>query len=528
MAKSKSKKSKKGSKAGATETAAAQPPPPPKQLNPFYIEPPAAADESYQSQKWDGDYDWNDDEEQAGLIGQQGEQRSWDEREVQYNGQLMRRQRQRQAHMSQPWKARACLLLSVIALIFWVLLSSFSANDDSPSSPASRISPDRTNENFNTTLIEPTRSENEKKKDFQNNDTSTPLSPAAEDNNKDGDNSILDEVDGETSGKVSGDVDVHTDDARVDDDTNNNKGDGTKDEKAGEADDDVRHVDEPATNASSTNSTSDSAPLSKNIQIVVMGERHSGVDWLLETLKSCYTNSSVTSGITRGAYWFQDAVQQDPSRTVVVVGIVRDPYDWLSEMWLHPEYMPAHQNGNESLPLRDFVAKKWTIDSEHAKETNTSITAISVCQLGFTPDQVVPCLKETDAVILDNITTPIYELDPDTGHIFANIMALRAAKLHYLLDTIPVLWNLNRGVALVKFEQGLMDSFIKIMNAEIGMVASCSTKNNILARPTKALYTSNAALDKQLKSPAYLKWMLNNVDWQLEARVGYSTPHGTL
>ena len=215
------------------------------------------------------------------------------------------------------------------------------------------------------------------------------------------------------------------------------------------------------------------------VDVVVLGERHSGVDWLMEELKGCYNYNNdeasaassavrVLFGWSRPGYWFQeeeeyfrDEVAGDDddneddivmrTNTLVVLNMVRDPYDWLREMWQHPLYMPAHQQKHQEgaaaatpLDLSEFVTKAWTVDEDEDDdhEATTSEKDDASCQFGFRPNQVVPCLNASTVDVLDK-NTPVYELDPTTGLVFPNIMALRAAKLRHQLDEIPKLWHMD-------------------------------------------------------------------------------------
>eukprot|EP00980_Cylindrotheca_fusiformis_P030248 scaffold24611_cov166-Cylindrotheca_fusiformis.AAC.1 len=61
-------------------------------------------------------------------------------------------------------------------------------------------------------------------------------------------------------------------------------------------------------------------------QLVILGERHSGVPWLEETLGACYKDNDVVSTLQRPAFYFQDdpSSQDDDS---IVVQLVLNPYD---------------------------------------------------------------------------------------------------------------------------------------------------------------------------------------------------------
>ena len=107
-----------------------------KQLNPFYIEPATSA---HKSSTWEGDYDWNDDEddveeEQAGLLMQP--QPGFENEDLYYlhrrQQQHEQRQRRQPANDRGEWKTRACVLFFVVVFVLWVLLSAFSS-DDHPS-----------------------------------------------------------------------------------------------------------------------------------------------------------------------------------------------------------------------------------------------------------------------------------------------------------------------------------------------------------------------------------------------------------
>jgi len=120
--------------------------------------------------------------------------------------------------------------------------------------------------------------------------------------------------------------------------------------------------------------------------IVVLGERHCGVDWLVEKFQALYPHQHVRSGFLpghgggrgagRSGTWFQDQDDGDESvgrererrgwvrkesgatsnERILVVAVFVNPFDWLEMMRLDPIHAPAHMG----LGRKQFAEAYWS------------------------------------------------------------------------------------------------------------------------------------------------------------------------
>jgi hypothetical protein len=270
--------------------------------------------------------------------------------------------------------------------------------------------------------------------------------------------------------------------------------------------------------------------------IVILGERNSGVDWLRDRLKECYPEITVRTRLSRDAWMFQEKPPNSKSNQekddtdalpILLVTIVRDPYDWIRQMHKHPLYMPAHTH----ISLKRFVNTPWTAvaveppagDNTTTARNNATATDTSTkknkegtttpCQLGFRENQVVPCHVFQNETLKKN--TPIYELSKD-GTPFSNIAKLRAAKIVHWTAQVPtmykdyLLWMPGQPI-VVHYESPLF-AVLKEIETTTHWQRKCqedsTAPNQTLGAPP----------------PFYEKWVNETVEWSVEATIGYE-PH---
>jgi hypothetical protein len=258
-------------------------------------------------------------------------------------------------------------------------------------------------------------------------------------------------------------------------------------------------------------------------QIVVLGERASGVPWLTEQLQGLYPNITVTTTLQREGCWFQGPPDPDNNKSIprtLIFAVFRDPYDWVEQMRLHPRFMPAHMDENGlSLPWRLFAEKEWTIDRpqwDHPPLANASET----CQLGFRYDQVISCrVMDMDASNGDPLNNnPIYELQQDgSGKPFSNILALRAAKIKHILQDIPHLYKDHLVVAdpiVIRYETENLHDYVKSIPPLRILDKNLDTTFIASSAPIADKQNMNMTME-------YVQWMSENVNWKAETRLGY-------
>lgn len=246
-------------------------------------------------------------------------------------------------------------------------------------------------------------------------------------------------------------------------------------------------------------------------RIVVLGERHSGLQWLERSLRICFPNATVSSTLSRVGYFFQD----DPmDRDIHVVAVALNPYDWVELMRTHPQYMPNHANIDD---WKEFLRKEWTMqrpERDHEMESKQG----KVCQMDFGFDEVVSCVESLED---DPTTNPIYELKRDgSGEAFESILELRAAKFQNHVEQMSQ-WV--RSVEVVQYETlmgkatdhsgkpvpGIFDVIEKLAS-DMDLEWSCSIK---YAEPVRISSTHTAE---------FVTYINRHVNWDAEALFGYT------
>jgi hypothetical protein len=258
----------------------------------------------------------------------------------------------------------------------------------------------------------------------------------------------------------------------------------------------------------------DNNPQRQVQQIVILGERVSGVPWLKEQLQGMYPNITVTTKLQREGTWFQGPPEKRTPRTLLFA-VFRNPYDWVEQMRLHPRFMPAHMDENGlSLPWRTFVEKEWAIERP---QWDQPPLANEACQLGFRYDQVITC-RTTDAS--NDQLNPIYELNQqDGGTPFENILALRAAKIKHIFHEIPQLFrdSLVTDPIAIQYETGNLLAYLKATPLLAPLFDDFLDQELDLEFPI-----SPAPLaDHENITMEYIEWMNQNANWTAESWLGY-------
>jgi hypothetical protein len=262
-------------------------------------------------------------------------------------------------------------------------------------------------------------------------------------------------------------------------------------------------------------SKNENLPLSPNAEksaprIVVIGERHSGLEWLERSLTLCFPNSTVSSKLSRTGYFFQND-PKDPS--IHVVAIANNPYEWVESMRTHPQYMPNHAN---ILNWKEFLIKEWSIkrpdrDLEYERKEGP------ICQLNFSYNEVISCVEDPHE---DSLKNPIYELKRDgSGEPFKSILELRAAKLQNHAQEIRP-WV--RNITTIQYESLTKDTIdkdgklvpgiyqlLQDLRFSLKMEWSCNLDK------AKSFWNQFSLTDD------FISFINDNVDWDAEALFGF-------
>jgi hypothetical protein len=271
--------------------------------------------------------------------------------------------------------------------------------------------------------------------------------------------------------------------------------------------------------------TSNPSTIEEPLTLVLLGERLSGVEWMYERLHTCFPSLSIHSGVTRDAWlfqepppsgWFNNTASLSSLRFLVMV---RDPYDWVQAMWHTPEYAPYHRN----LSLLQFVNQTWTVDSSTTDiplDPDTNATDAS-CHYHFHPGQIVPCHVNTT----DRNVTPAYEMS-STGAPFANVLHVRAAKLHHVLDEIP-LWYASSSVNYTSTSNSNHDPNMMVVPYEHDwstQTLPALSKWLHLHVPASVEACPRTSIEKEVmeaRPQPFITFMYVHVNWTLEERIGY-------
>ena len=478
MGSKRSKKSKKKSKESKKITK--------RHVNPFQIED-SAASTTYQetTPRWDGDYYWSDeeDEEQAGLL---------------VGSSTPSHYESRQREQSPSALPRMLCVFSSLVFGFWLLLAATTRNDtkDNESIPAHAF-PTHSPTNYpviETWTSSPTIREEEANETPRPVGSPIALAPTVKDVGTKGPVSPVNDS-SVSNGEISSNGNGVTNSPLSN--LPNDNTDEDKDEDEWDVPDDGRP----------------SSPITQHIRkkpnyFVVLGERHSGVDWMVDQLKlNCGAQNQhpVTSGFRRPGYWFQKSIadsspdsdfwtQVQLHYTAVVIIMVRNPADWFRALYEQPDYIP-----NLPAAYKDFLIQPWAPPNATMLLNSTGMQ----CQLQFGPRQVVPCLPATTPV---TVATPVYELSEALGStIFPNVAALRAAKIRHWTEFLPTYWQLDTPLRIIQVDNN--------QDAYYNITPTCQIKNQLELRK------SNWTITKGFRG-----WLEGAVDWKTEERIGYSKP----
>jgi hypothetical protein len=156
------------------------------------------------------------------------------------------------------------------------------------------------------------------------------------------------------------------------------------------------------------------------------------------------------------------------------------------------------------------------------------------CQLGFYPDEVIPCHVD-HRYYGNDIDTPIYELHPHDGTIFPSIVQLRSAKLQHYLHDLPNAFmmmdtNNNNDInnttttttatvvpIIVPYETGLTESILDEINERL--ISFNIQHNPITCTTTKP--TNDDASSLQRLGPKFFQYVNKNLNWTIEAEIAY-------
>jgi len=275
-------------------------------------------------------------------------------------------------------------------------------------------------------------------------------------------------------------------------------------------------------------------PPKKVKRISLIGERHSGTNWIMDHLTDCFLSEEleVKDALTRFKHWFQDdAVERKemPHVETVVVAQFRNIYQWVESMRERPHHSPQHydKSNKKMLSWETFVTKPWSMNRVDEDEklqrdsflNGTKSSSMIECHSQYKYNQINSCVEypynENETKILHKLGAgfhgPKYELLEDgSGRPYSSIVNMRAAKIRNFLSVAEFDWV--KQLLVVRYEDLFLDgteSLIKSIEELTGVNATCD-----LFKPQ--------VKKKQLNLPKLQKdWMEKHVDWKAENVIGY-------
>lgn len=262
-------------------------------------------------------------------------------------------------------------------------------------------------------------------------------------------------------------------------------------------------------------------------QIVVLGERHSGAEWLVDRLSRCFPDVNVMYGFDSRPGKFFQAEPTEAQPNTLVISVFVNPYDWVDMMRRNPINAPTHKD----LEWAEFVTTRWERKRSNMDE-NLEDTASAVCSFGFAFDEVIPCQTQRDP---NTDSFPLYELRPD-GTSYANLLELREDKIKNFLSTAnfdgvvdhieiryeDLVWDddyTDDALYLTLPFPGIAGLLEKIRD-QTKLVPDVSAgwildEDGVFR--AEQLGVGLAKLD-----PYFVQWMEDNIDWEVENLINYS------
>ena len=227
-----------------------------------------------------------------------------------------------------------------------------------------------------------------------------------------------------------------------------------------------------------------------NKSFVIYGERNSGTNYLetILTGQSYHISSNMPafdclvlnpSRIDmkckyghKHFFGFYDKEIQEADTSIVFIGIVRNPYDWIKAL----NNGIKHHIPPKNYPMLNFLSNQW-YSIDHDPESPTYGNEL------------------------------LEDRDFETGLRYENIFKIRSKKLRYLYHTMP---TIAKNYEFIKYEDLCSDPW--------SFVTHLSLKYNI---PLKM-----PILEPIIKDPYYFSCEIkqiidDNIDWDIENEIGY-------
>lgn len=226
------------------------------------------------------------------------------------------------------------------------------------------------------------------------------------------------------------------------------------------------------------------------LRVRVIGERSSGTNYVRRLFAD---NTGLDASQCYG--WKHGFAQMSAiGAETLVVGVVRDPLDWLRSMYAKPWHSVARM---QELDFSAFIRAEWHSHVDRAR---------------YFPEHGLHRIRKA----------PLQQdLHPLTGLPFANVLRLRTAKARFLLS------HRHRGcnLVLVRYES-VRDrplGFLNLVAARFGLerVPSVRPITRRLGSRFRPAVENRPAPPDEI-SPADMAFIRAELDTELEAELGYA------
>jgi hypothetical protein len=200
------------------------------------------------------------------------------------------------------------------------------------------------------------------------------------------------------------------------------------------------------------------------------GERHSGTNFLEQSINGMFGLPRTQFFGTKHFFGFATPERIWYERHTLFLGIIRDPYDWILAMYDLPHHVPLENR----LTLKGLMFNEWySITGQDNKE---------------------------------NLSDRNYTTRPNLQR-YKNIFELRKTKLKFLYEEMPLL---AQNYILVSYEE-----FVNSHKYIMTLIKNRFNLKQVGDPPTP--YKKN----KKEIEPDIKKYIDDNIDWEIEASVGY-------
>ena len=192
---------------------------------------------------------------------------------------------------------------------------------------------------------------------------------------------------------------------------------------------------------------------------------------------------------------------------------------------------------HDLLDWRDFVDRPLHLEDNNGQDPpeNADDPALKVCQMGYAPNTVSPCQKNTNYVpkSLQKIPkaflrhlpfdthNPIYEHNPTNGIPFENLLQLRAEKVKKFLR-LPERWEMA-GIGYIQYERLLgnnLEYLIEEISAALGSPHFNEKRFNVATCPHLPHFEK---ISYNLTND-FRDWITEVTQWDVENLIGFHRP----